>query len=399
MRIASSDILFSAGHAEERRYVRTESLVEGASPRADAWEPGSLDNGVAIVREEAQATPFEEGVSLLDRYRAGEDLRTGAPRTPAAPGRPTVEASVLRKMREIAPLPEPVVAGTVMGDFEPSAEDKAKIDMLVAAIESLTGKKIKLMAPAEVMQSRVEAMDLSEFQAARNAGVDGAAAGGGWGMRYLSHESYREAETTTFEAQGVVKTADGQEVNIDLALSMSRTFMREKHIEVMEGAAVKDPLVINFSGTAADVTQTKFAFDIDSDGTADQIHFVGPGSGFLALDRDADGRIRNGNELFGPGSGDGFAELAAYDTDGNDWIDEADPVYGNLRIWSKDPEGNDHLVALGQQGIGAIYLGHATTPFQVKDRDNSLQGVVRSSGVYLNESGSAGTIQQVDLVV
>jgi hypothetical protein len=49
--------------------------------------------------------------------------------------------------------------------------------------------------------------------------------------------------------------------------------------------------------------------------------------------------------------------------------------------------------------VGAIYLGHVTTPFAVKDQANQLQAEVRSSGVYLREDGTAGTVQQLDLVV
>ena len=115
--------------------------------------------------------------------------------------------------------------------------------------------------------------------------------------------------------------------------------------------------------------------------------------------QNANGRIDDGRELFGPATGNGFAELAAHDEDGNLWIDESDSIYYSLRIWSKDAQGNDQLIALGQRGIGAIYLGHATTPFEVKNEQNQLQAAVRSSGIYLNEDGSAGTVQQLDLVV
>jgi hypothetical protein len=54
---------------------------------------------------------------------------------------------------------------------------------------------------------------------------------------------------------------------------------------------------------------------------------------------------------------------------------------------------------LGAKGIGAIYLGHITTPFELKNGENQLLGAVRESGVYLREEGPAGTLQQVDLVV
>ena len=85
--------------------------------------------------------------------------------------------------------------------------------------------------------------------------------------------------------------------------------------------------------------------------------------------------------------------------DGNGFIDEADDIYDRLRIWVKEPDGSDRLLALGDRQVGAIYLGAIDTPFELKNSDNELQGVVRSSGLFLHEDGQAGTLQQIDLVI
>ena len=154
-----------------------------------------------------------------------------------------------------------------------------------------------------------------------------------------------------------------------------------------------DPLVLNFKGGAAELTEQKYRFDLDSDGTGEEISFVGPGSGFLALDRNGNGTVDDGSELFGTRSGDGFADLGAYDDDGNGWIDENDEIYDHLRIWTKDENGNDQLLALGVKGVGAIYLGNVNTGFTLKGADNSTAGAIRSTGFYLSEDGSSGTIQ------
>ncbi len=126
---------------------------------------------------------------------------------------------------------------------------------------------------------------------------------------------------------------------------------------------------------------------------------LGSGSGFLALDLNGDGKINDGGELFGPRSGDGFADLAQYDGDGNQWIDEADPIYERLRLWQPDADGAGTLTTLSQKQVGAIYLGHAETPFAVKDEQNQLQAQITASGIYLSETGVAGSVQQVDVAV
>jgi hypothetical protein len=88
---------------------------------------------------------------------------------------------------------------------------------------------------------------------------------------------------------------------IPLPVSLMRTQTRSSAV------TLQDPLVINFEGTAAELTERTYEFDLDSDGEADQIHFIGPNSGFLALDRDGSGTIDNGSELFGTSTGNGFA--------------------------------------------------------------------------------------------
>jgi hypothetical protein len=203
-----------------------------------------------------------------------------------------------------------------------------------------------------------------------------------------------------FKAQAAIRTTDGRELTVDIDLRMSREFMQTTHIEMQAGdAPLIDPLVINWNGSAAELTERKFSFDLDMDGREDQVSFVKPGSGFLALDNNEDGRVNDGSELFGPTLNNGFAELAMHDEDQNGWIDENDSVFDKLRVWTKDEDGNDRLFALGKAGVGAIYLGHADTPFQLKNPSNELQGAIRTSGIYVSETGSAGTIQQIDLAL
>ena len=122
---------------------------------------------------------------------------------------------------------------------------------------------------------------------------------------------------------------------------------------------------------------------------------LGANSAFLALDRNGDGIINNGSELFGPQSGQGFDELAAFDGDGNGWIDEADSVYEQLRFW--DPQ-SDAFATMQERSVGAIYLDSVESPFMMVDQEHEAQALVRASSIYLSESGMSGIIQQVDLL-
>lgn len=215
-----------------------------------------------------------------------------------------------------------------------------------------------------------------------------------------SRESiFREEEHTRFSAQGKVFTSDGREIDIELDIGMSREFESTELAQSIK--VLKDPLVVNFDGPAVALDdQRTFMFDIDMDGEEDQLSQLQTGSGFLALDKNGDGIINDGSELFGAQSGNGFADLAEYDEDGDGFIDEDDAVFSQLRIWVPGDEGESELFALLDKDVGAIHLNHVDTEFALNRlADNENMGYVRSSGVFLKESGGVGSVQQIDLAV
>lgn len=218
-------------------------------------------------------------------------------------------------------------------------------------------------------------------------------------VAYERRERVTEQECTRFSACGEVRTADGRTVKFDLELEMSRRSESESVETGIANYRLKDPLVINFDGKAAELASTRFSFDLEGDGGAEDIPFLKAGSGFLALDRNGNGRVDDGRELFGAASGDGFADLAAWDANRDGWLDEGDSAFAELLAWSRGADGKDSLASLEDRGVGALYLGSVGTEFSLKGGDGALQGKVRASGIYLTEEGEVGTLQQVDLAV
>ncbi len=271
--------------------------------------------------------------------------------------------------------------------IELTNEDRTKLTLLERMLEMLTGKKVKLLVPKELRLG-------GAAPSPAPAGTVGLA---GFSLQYDSTTTITETQSMHFDARGTVQTADGRTIRFSAQLNLSRSFTQTESIHLRIGNQV-DPLVLNFNGGPALGDRT-FRFDLDRDGQPDQIAFVGPGSGFLALDGNGNGVIDDGSELFGPTSGDGFGELAAYDGDRNGWIDENDAIYDKLRIWTVDESGERRLLALGVKGIGAIYLGRALADFDLTTAANDTLGTVRSTGVFLKENGGVGTVQHIDLTL
>ena len=280
-------------------------------------------------------------------------------------------------------------------DTSPPEDPKLKAMRLI--LEALTGKKIRITS-------------FESSSAEKSASYSGAAQGAipaeppparqGWGLEYDLVETVSEEESLSFSATGQVVTADGQTIDFQLQLAMQREFAATNTVQIRAGdAKLVDPLVINFGGKAAELTGGRFAFDLDADGNTEQISGFASGSGFLALDRNQDGKINNGLELFGPASGKGFGELAQLDSDGNGWLDENDPRYAELRVWMRDAAGNDSLTSLAENNVGAILLNPAKTDFALKDSGNGLQGQLRETSIFLGENSGAGTVQEIDLAV
>lgn len=253
-------------------------------------------------------------------------------------------------------------------------------------------------------------MDKDDRLSALRAGIDTNDNGSGrismtnsanptlWSVSYSESSYFFEEETTTFSTTGTVQTADGRSIEFGVDMMMSRSFMESRNIDFYMGndAILTDPLVINLDSCPTTISDQKFLFDLDCDGKEEAISIMNSGSGYLALDLNNDGIINDGSELFGTKSGDAFADLEKYDSDGNGWIDEADDIYDSLKVWVKNPDGSDKLMSLREADVGAIHLGRSNTRFDMTDSNNETLARVKSTGIFLHESGAVGTVSQID---
>jgi len=263
-------------------------------------------------------------------------------------------------------------------------------NLFKALVEALTGKQIET---ASIGQSAAAPTVSATPPPSATAPSSAAAAADNSRVLRIDAMQISEQEITEVAFSGQFQTADGRSISLDLSYSMQRSYSATGISASVSSGAAKDPLVLNFDGLGARLRADRYDFDLDSDGADDSVATLASGSAYLALDRNGDGQINNGSELFGTLSGDGFADLTAYDVDGNGFIDEADPVFSQLSLFRP----NDTLRTLASRDVGAI-LGNIDSPARLTDANNQSLGQLRATGFYLSNSGGAGLVQQVDLV-
>ncbi|WP_191601530.1 hypothetical protein [Marinomonas algicola] len=209
----------------------------------------------------------------------------------------------------------------------------------------------------------------------------------------------KESEKTSFQANGEMVLQDGRRFNIDFSLDMARTREESFYGEMIISGNQVDPLTINLNGNMAQLSQNKVQFDINNDGEMDSVHYASGDSAFLAIDKNGNGRIDDGGELFGPQSGSGFADLAQYDENQDGVIDQADSIFDKLVLTQRDEAGNETLLSLEDIGIEAFLLSSQDTQFSLFNSKGERAGIIQETGLYLKSDGSVDSMQHVDLII
>ncbi|OQY09421.1 MAG: hypothetical protein B6I29_03450 [Marinitoga sp. 4572_148] len=263
-------------------------------------------------------------------------------------------------------------------------KDELKLRILIAMLEKLTGKKIKVYKIKEFQNvEKIKKINPEIYNSSGESEIRG--------VEYEFAERNVMYEKKSFKANGIIQTDNGKKIKFNILFNVEKSSINERVLKITK---LKDPIIINYNGNIPDLSDKTFLFDIDSDGDMDNLPIPGKGNGFLVLDKNQNGKVDNGNELFGPKNENGFSELKKYDLDNNNWIDENDPVFSRLLIWEKTKDGNDRLFSLYDKNIGAIYLGNINVEYNL----NNL-GIIRKTGIVIKNDHTVGTIHHIDIAI
>ncbi|MEM7153565.1 MAG: calcium-binding protein [Myxococcota bacterium] len=174
-----------------------------------------------------------------------------------------------------------------------------------------------------------------------------------------------------------------------------------------EFAGCNTPLVLSFDGLPARMNAAGAAtFDLDGTGGCITTDWPAAQTPWLALDRDGNGSIDSGRELFGSGtrlgSGEraphGFVALAELDEDGDGRITPLDSRFSELVLWGDHDQDRRSTFAetepLAHYQILELELGYRVHS-QCDGRGNC--GVERASFTFIDDHGAVRTGEIVDL--
>lgn len=165
----------------------------------------------------------------------------------------------------------------------------------------------------------------------------------------ISHSEQQQLAITSADGHTQFDLSTSYQTSLSLSLTRSRPAPVE----------VSDPLIVNLDNSDFSFnTDQLVSFDLDADGNRDNIYNLNSGNAFLAYDKNANGIIDDGSELFGDTGGaiDGFADLAAYDLNQDNQIDTNDKIFKNLLLMNFDSQGQQTLSSLESADIQSISL-------------------------------------------
>ncbi|WP_150049244.1 calcium-binding protein [Methylomonas rhizoryzae] len=168
----------------------------------------------------------------------------------------------------------------------------------------------------------------------------------------------------------------------------------------------RDPLTLDLDGDGLETTGIDTAnpvyFDHDADGIKTSTGWVGANDGFLVLDKNGNGTIDNGRELFGDAylksngqlASDGFDALSDLDSNADGVVDANDARFADLRVWR---DLNQDGVSQGNELFSLSGLGIAAVNVQSTEHNQTLANgnQVADLGTFVKTDGSSGTLGEV----
>ena len=190
----------------------------------------------------------------------------------------------------------------------------------------------------------------------------------------------------------------GEQVLLPGGSSEMAQKIREPFTEAQSAEVPRDPLLIDLDGDGIETTSVENGvyFDQENDGFAEVSAWVSSDDGVLAIDKNNNGTIDNGSELFGDSyvksdgtiATSGFDALSDLDSNGDGQINSSDTSFDAIKIL----KGDGTLLSLSDAGISSISLTAKKSVITDSNGNRQL-----TTGTYTKTDGSTGKISDYEL--
>ncbi|MBV8270743.1 MAG: hypothetical protein JO067_00565 [Cupriavidus sp.] len=168
----------------------------------------------------------------------------------------------------------------------------------------------------------------------------------------------------------------------------------------------RSPIILDLDGDGVETigTGSGVYFDHDNNGFAENSGWVGKDDGILVWDRNGNGQIDDGAELFGNNStlsngqkaANGFHALSELDRNKDGKVDVSDADFANLRVWrDANSDGvvqQGELLSLTEAGVKSLGVAY-TEPGKLNANGDAPAAVIDGNG---NQHRQVGSFERTD---
>jgi hypothetical protein len=166
------------------------------------------------------------------------------------------------------------------------------------------------------------------------------------------------------------------------------------------------PLVLVFDGRPVSFQSAEHGFSLTADGVHAKTDWPSSATPWLVMDRNGNGRIDDGSELFGSASplssgrtaSHGFEALAALDDNADGVVNTNDAAWGQLMVW-RDEDGNGVSDPGELRGVADVGLLSISLDYRVEPRCDARGNCERerASFQWRDSHGQVHTGETVDI--
>ncbi|MCW7541847.1 hypothetical protein OOT46_29035, partial [Aquabacterium sp. A7-Y] len=236
-----------------------------------------------------------------------------------------------------------------------AALSTASIDALTTAhVASLTNGQIAALTTAHI--AALNTADVVAFTTEQMAG-----------LQTQDLQAFTTAQIVAFE------TADLAALTMDQAHAFTTTQVSVMSGSQLDALIATSPIVLDLDGDGVKTVAVGngVMFDLNATGNVTSVGWASASDGLLVMDRNGDGTINDGRELFGSvtqtasgqRAGDGYSAMRAEDSNGDGKLTSADANFSKLQVWvDADSDGKTdagELKSLQELGIVELDLNAA----------------------------------------